>query len=96
MKELTQEQKVYVLRFLVDYYNRKPDLAYCICGMIEEVLEKDFEITIGFIGRNIHVFPEFFDNRPEGKRPNEHWFTMFEWEPRLEYCKNILKLIEGK
>ena len=93
MKQLTKKQKVFVLKEMIRYYkNVKRGDARAICGLVIGISMKDLNVK-GPVITVSDVFPEIVENRPNY---NFYWWTWGSAQPRLNYCKKILKLIESK
>jgi len=94
-KELSKNQKVFVLTEMIRYYSgRVKDNEYKgMCYMILHILRHDLKIEIEDIFNICHVFPEFINNKPT-VYDHGFWYEIFDNIPRLEYCKKLLKLIQ--
>jgi hypothetical protein len=100
MKQLTKKQKIFVLKEMIRYYKYIKDCHWCsgMCFMIENISVQDLDIVIDnpeTYDYQKKLFPEFNMFKPKGKG-GSFWFEVGESEPRLKYCKKILKLIESK
>ncbi len=88
MKELTKEQKLYVINEMIRYYKKTKvegaSLEF-MCNLLKKIIAYDLGVN------RYSGFPEFFDNKP-----NTHkfiWFPFGEAVPRLKYCLKIKKLL---
>jgi hypothetical protein len=96
MTELTKEQKVFVLKEMIRYYGTIKGDIISSCGVISGIICWDLKLkpsVYNYNDLNIY-FPEYFAHKPKGKTDREYWFPNDQAQPRLAYCKKILKLIQ--
>ncbi len=91
MTELTKEQKVYVLKEMIRYYENVKDNIWPMCDVMQGIMVRDLSLEQCEMG-----FREFENSRPRKKRMDGFWFPITDAKVRLIHCKKILKLIEGK
>lgn len=101
MKELTKEQKVFVLKEMIRYYEwysllqEKPEMYY-MCRLVEKICYHDLDIDCRFNWSYSYQEALFPEMRLGKFDYDDTWYPDEESIPRLRHCKKVLKLIESK
>lgn len=93
MTELTKKQKIYVLKEMIRYYENIKGHPMLMCSLLYSICRYDLKIDI-YVEKE--MFTEFMENKPEIRYSFIAWFPYNDKASRLNYCKKILKIVEGK
>ena len=98
MRELTKKEKLYVLNEMIRYYSNVKGNCKGMCTLIGGIVKFDLKIEV-YDYINKRVFSEFYKYSLVYKEKNFNhqflfWFPKGEAEPRLKYCKMLLKVVK--